>query len=71
MSSVMCSGGVQPVIIVRRRHEIIINLCVSHFGYFFRNKQNYGLYNAGGTVLKRSVKTPNADYCYFHMEILL
>ena len=32
MSSVMFSGGVQPVIIVRRRHEIIINLCVSHFG---------------------------------------
>ena len=31
-SSVMFSGGVQPVIIVRRRHEIIINLCVSHFG---------------------------------------
>ena len=24
----------------------------------------------GGTVRKRSVKTPNADYCYFHMEIL-
>ena len=24
----------------------------------------------GGTVRKRSVKTPNEDYCYFHMEIL-
>ena len=36
MSSVMFSGGVQTVIIVRHRHEIIINLCVSHFGYFFR-----------------------------------
>ena len=37
MSSVMFSGGVQPVINnVRRRHEIIINLCVSHFGLFFR-----------------------------------
>ena len=24
----------------------------------------------GGTVRKRSVKTPNADYCYFHMDIL-
>ena len=36
MSSVMFSGGVHPVIIVRRRHEIIINLCVSHFGYVFR-----------------------------------
>ena len=35
MSSVMFSGGVQSVIIVRRRHEIIINLCVSHFGFFF------------------------------------
>ena len=26
--------------------------------------------NCGGTVRKRSVKTPNADYCYFHMETL-
>ena len=26
--------------------------------------------SVGGTVRKRSVKTPNADYCYFHMEIL-
>ena len=26
--------GVQSVIIVPRRHEIIINLCVSHFGQY-------------------------------------
>ena len=25
---------------------------------------------ASGVVLEHSVKTPNADYCYFHMEIL-
>ena len=24
----------------------------------------------GGSVRKRSVKTSNADYCYFYMEIL-
>ena len=31
-SDVFQGGGVQSVIIVRRRHKILINLCVSHIG---------------------------------------
>ena len=27
-------------------------------------------YSLGGVVWEHSVKTPNTDYCYFHMEIL-
>ena len=28
------------------------------------------IYMCGGVVREHSVKTPNADYCFFHMEIL-
>ena len=41
-SDVFRGGGVQLVIVVRRRHEIIINLCLI-FWIIFSDKQNYGL----------------------------
>ena len=40
------------------------------FGILIYSDSIENLYCLGGVVREHSVKTPNTDYCYFHMEIL-